>query len=439
MPNRKSLREILPKSATRKRVKAPSIDNTPEDQLLEDEHINYPEADQFLKQRQTRMPKKIIWLAGVVLVFFLVFLGSSFFTSVKAIIVPKQAKITIDNSVTAFGASAATGATSTEAVLVFETVSKEITREVTLPATGSKNVSRKATGQIAIFNDFSSEDQLLVTNTRFETPAGLIYRISEPVTVPGQKEQNGQTIPGQIVVTVTAEEAGSEYNLENSDFTIPGFEGTPRFEGFYARTVSPLAGGFVGQEKTVADSDRENAETTLKEELETLELNPSELEIPGTHIALPGGVFSTFKTEQTSGEGNNVIITGKMQVSALIFDKSKLASYLASRYVSDYNNEPVKLKTYDTVEMTILAEDPAISGLNLNSIEVDLKGNAHIIWTIDENNLKNVIAGKTKNSYTLAIADFPSILGIQLKFMPPWASTIPTDTDKITIIENLDE
>ena len=438
MPNRKSLREILPKSATRRRIKAPAINNTLENEL-EDEHINYPEADQFLKQRQTRVPKKIIWLAGVVLVLFLVFLGSSFFTSVKAIIVPKQAKITIDNSVTALSTNAVTSATSTEAVLVFETVSKEITREVILPATGSENVSRKASGQIAIFNDFSSEDQLLVANTRFETPAGLIYRISAPVTVPGQKEQNGQTVPGQIVVTVTAEEAGDDYNLENSDFTIPGFEGTPRFEGFYARTVSPLTGGFIGQMKTVADSDRENAETTLREELETLELDSSELEIPDTHIALPGGVFSTFNTEQTSGEGNNVIITGRMQVSALIFNKSKLASYLAGRYVSDYNNEPVKLKTYDTVQMTILEESSAISGPNLSSIEVDLKGNAHIIWTIDEDNLKNVIAGKTKNSYTLAIADFPSILGIQLKFMPPWASTIPMNTDKITVIENLDE
>ncbi|MEX0910224.1 MAG: hypothetical protein WDZ73_00515 [Candidatus Paceibacterota bacterium] len=436
MPNRKSLREILPKSATKRRVKAPTINNDLETET-EEEHPDYPEADQFLKQRQSRVPKKIIWIGGTILILFLIFLGSSFFTSVKAIIVPKQAKITIDNSVIALSSDLAQTAAATSTELIFETIAKEVTREVTLPATGSENVSKKASGQIAIFNDFSSEDQLLVTNTRFETPDNLIYRISEPVTVPGQVEQNGQTIPGQVVVTVTAEEAGNSYNLENSDFTIPGFEGTPRFEGFYARTITPIAGGFVGPMKTVAENDKLKAESTLKAELEALKLDSSELEIPETHIALPGGILSTFSTSQKSGEGDNVVITGKLEVSALVFEKSKLASYLADRYVSDYNNEPVKLKSYDSVQLALLKEEG--DTINLNSVEIDLKGNAHIIWIIDENNLKNVIAGKTKNSYTLAIADFPSILGIQLKFMPPWASTIPINPNKITIIEKLDE
>ena len=156
MPIRKSLREILPKSATRRRIKAPAINNTLENEL-EDEHINYPEADQFLKQRQTRVPKKIIWLAGVVLVLFLVFLGSSFFTSVKAIIVPKQAKITIDNSVTALSTNAVTSATSTEAVLVFFAVVEHA--DIKIPINITKKVFFKLLNNIY----FTSQNMIKLT------------------------------------------------------------------------------------------------------------------------------------------------------------------------------------------------------------------------------------------------------------------------------------
>ena len=52
---------------------------------------------------------------------------------------------------------------------------------------------------------------------------------------------------------------------------------------------------------------------------------------------------------------------------------------------------------------------------------------------------KEMIAGKTKSTYTLAIADFPAIQGISLKFMPPWASTIPSNINKITIVESVDD
>ena len=115
-----------------------------------------------------------------------------------------------------------------------------------------------------------------------------------------------------------------------------------------------------------------------------------------------------------------------------------MASYLADKYVPDYAGESVKIKNYDSLKLAVLDED--LSGAeNIDSIEVDLKGDAHLIWVIDEVKFKEMIAGKTKSTYTLAIADFPAIQGISLKFMPPWASTIPSNINKITIVESVDE
>src|SRR5690606_4341274 len=48
------------------------------------------------------------------------------------------------------------------------TVSKSAGKEVT--ATGEEEVERKASGEITIFNDFDTNEQRLIRNTRFETP-----------------------------------------------------------------------------------------------------------------------------------------------------------------------------------------------------------------------------------------------------------------------------
>lgn len=439
IPHRKSLREILPKSATRSRRVATRVNSVPVNDEIDTDNIDNEikeEMPMFNNRRQgSGVPKKMIWGGVVLAILFIVFVGSSFFTSVKAVVVPKQAKITVDNSVIA----TKDGLSASSTTLAFNTVSKEITKSVEVASNGTENVSRKATGKITIFNNFATEEQLLIANTRFETPDGKIYRISEPVTVPGQKSQSGKTIPGQISVTVTADQAGDSYNVDKVDFTIPGFEGTPRFDGFYARSITPISGGFIGQVKTITDADRLAAETSLKKDLEGQTLDPAQLEIPENNIALPGATFTTFSTDEKSIDGKNAVtLTGKLAVTAITFDKNLIASYLADKYVPDYAGESVKIKNYDSLKLAVLDED--LSGAeNIDSIEVDLKGDAHLIWVIDEVKFKEMIAGKTKSTYTLAIADFPAIQGISLKFMPPWASTIPSNINKITIVESVDE
>lgn len=438
IPHRKSLREILPKSATRRRAIS-RVNSTQISHEIEPDNIDNEikeDIPMFNNRRQERgIPKKMIWMGGLVVVLVLLFIGSSFFTSVKAVVVPRQAKITVDNSVMA----TKDGTSASSTILTFSTISKEITKSVEVASNGTENVSKKATGKITIFNNFGPEEQILITNTRFETPDGKIYRISEPVTVPGQKSQAGKTIPGQISTTVTADQAGDGHNVEKVDFTIPGFEGTPRFEGFYARSITPINGGFIGQVKTITASDRITAEAGLKKELEGQTLDASQLEIPGDYISLPGATFTTFSTEEKSVDGKNaVVLVGKLAVTAVTFNKNLLASYLADKYVPDYAGESVKIKTYDNLKLSVLDEGIS-SASNIDSVEVDLKGDAHLIWVIDEIKFKEMIAGKTKSTYTLAIADFPAIQGIRLKFMPPWASTIPSNVAKITIVESIDE
>src|SRR3989344_576101 len=54
-------------------------------------------------------------------------------------------------------------------------------------ASGSEHVERRAGGKITVYNEYSSNPQVLVQNTRFATPDGRIYRTDVKVTVPGAK------------------------------------------------------------------------------------------------------------------------------------------------------------------------------------------------------------------------------------------------------------
>jgi len=157
----------------------------------------------------------VIALVIVIVISFLIF---SLFSRAVITVTSQQEDITISG----------TFAAGTEAEIdVLEYELFTLTRESTevIKATGEKFVEAKSSGTIIIFNDFGTTEQRLVANTRFQTSNGLVYRIQDPVVVPGQTTNSkGETIPGSLEVRVVADKPGEEYNVEMSDFKLPGLE-----------------------------------------------------------------------------------------------------------------------------------------------------------------------------------------------------------------------
>ena len=104
-----------------------------------------------------------------------------------------------------------------------ETISFKITEKDFRPIIGEKEIKTKARGRIVIYNAFSSEDQLLVRRTRFETPDGKIYRISEQIIVPGAEIKDEKIAPSSVEAEIFADQPGEEYNIGLTGFIIPGF------------------------------------------------------------------------------------------------------------------------------------------------------------------------------------------------------------------------
>jgi len=101
----------------------------------------------------------------------------------------------------------------------------------------------KASGIITVFNEYSSSPQLLVASTRFLSSDGKIFRTIKDISVPGSEIINDEIIPDSINITVMADYPGIEYNISPSDFTIPGFKGSPKYVGLYGKSNTAMNGG----------------------------------------------------------------------------------------------------------------------------------------------------------------------------------------------------
>ncbi|HUD04345.1 MAG TPA: hypothetical protein VMR73_02515, partial [Candidatus Paceibacterota bacterium] len=207
--------------------------------------------------------KKLIVITVIILVAVIVLLLTTVFAKATVTITPATQTAAVNASL------AAEQGTTTTSAIDFEPITLTQKETVTVTGTGTKQVDTKATGTIIIFNSYSTATQKLVANTRFETAAGLIYRIDKSVVVPGETTKAGVTTPGSITATVTADQSGANYNIPLSDFTIPGFAGEPEFKGFFARSQTVMSGGFSGTVAIISDTDRANAQSTLKSDLKS--------------------------------------------------------------------------------------------------------------------------------------------------------------------------
>ncbi|MFA6273056.1 MAG: hypothetical protein WC673_00995 [Candidatus Paceibacterota bacterium] len=427
-PSRRSIRRI-PLSLGRRSTSQSERNDTDDKKMIEKEIENDPEQI-FKKRGKKRGPKLRIWLIAVGAV--LVLLAATIFVFSGAIVTiePRQKNITVDIEAVAKSSTiAAEGVGVNE--LVYETIAVGGVKTVYLQATGESKVEKKASGTIVVYNNYSSAPQRLIKNTRFETPTGLVYRIDKSIIVPGTRVEGGKTIPGSVEATVFADLPGPNYNMGLTDFTVPGFKGTPRYEGFYARSKTSMTGGFVGNVPT-APEDKMNeayasAEAELKQEL-TKKIGDQK---PDTFVWYPSALlFESVRQMPAEATGSMIALSVNATSTAVVFSKSVLSNYIAEHSLSDYDKEPVSIDKLEALTFTPRFSSGASVG---DPIPFSLTGNTAIIWQFDSNQLKSDLAGKNKKDVYSIIANYHGIARTSVVIRPFWKSQFPDNPNKIKI------
>lgn len=364
--------------------------------------------------RQVFSKKKIAFFSVLIFAFiFVVFLVSR-----------ESAKVYIYAKEMSQSANVSLGLNYTPLELSLEKV-------VSVKATGEEQVTQKATGRITIYNEYEEEEQRLLKETRFESPNGLIYRIPSSVVVPGlTRDASGNVVPGKLEVEVVADKAGEEYNIGASKFTVPGFKDLPQYDSFYAVSENPIEGGFDGVRKVISDSDREQAENTLKTQLKDDLIKMAQSKTTPDSLVLANESMILYEILGDKVDGNNVSVTARGTIKAVSFNSEEFSNSIAKSLFPVSDNENVSISNIPDLDITVTRTEEN------NRATVDVSGNMDFLWKNDIELLKEKLAGTEKDTIDETVQMFPGIDKISAEIMPFWSSTIPEDVSKIKIIDS---
>ncbi len=299
-------------------------------------------------------------------------------------------------------------------------------------ATGEKEINEKARGFITVYNEYSSSPQTLVATTRFESPEGKIFRIMESVTIPGAKVEQAQIIPSSIEVEVVADEAGEDYNIEPTDFTIPGFKGTPKFVGFYGQSKAPMSGGLTGKVKVASTEDVDKAEEGLIEELKNELRQALEEQIPDDLKIMEGGLkeeITTISTIEPGTKTDKFTIEMKALTQVLLYKEEDLKNLVDLNLISQVSDNKVPLSETQQISW----DEPVIDWVKGEAL-LSLKVEEEVAWQIDIQSLKQELVGQSEVEVRKYLANQEEIEKAKVSFWPFWVKKIPSQEKKIEII-----
>jgi len=315
-------------------------------------------------------------------------------------------------------------------IKVSETESREFS------ASGEKEVNAKAKGAVIIYNEYSSEPQTLVATTRFESGNGKIYRIEKNLLVPGAKIQEGRIIASSIEAEVVADLPGKEYNVGLTDFTIPGFKGTPKYAGFYAKSKTEITGGAIGKVKVVSADDLKKAEEELKAKLREKTAKLLEKQTPDKLKLLEQGEREEAVSAASAKENE---ITEKFTLEttlikeALLFDEEDIKKIAELNLVLQIGSGKKSLPKTQQIQIT----KPAIDwGQGKASFYLHVKED--VITEIDQDALKRELLGKNEVEVRKILAGYPEIKKAKVSFRPFWVKKVPMQENKVKITVSID-
>lgn len=289
------------------------------------------------------------------------------------------------------------------------------------------DIKAKAKGYVTIYNNYDSKSQKLVKNTRLSTSDGKIFRIDSTVIVPGK---TGQT-PGSIKVLAVADTYGGEYNIAATQFTIPGLKGTPKYNGFYAKSDTNMTGGDVGKRYLISAQDLKDAESKLMPKLESKLRDEVRKYKDENYIAIYETFTINYNNNRADIEKQPDINTLEEEAVArvVIVKKSTIANAIARLNISSYNgNDSVSLRNYDVLHLGFAGDNWSSSTV---TISAEYRGD--LVWNVDANKIKSELVGKKVDEFGGIMSRYVGVDTAKPVFRPMWVHTFPNTEKRIEV------
>lgn len=362
--------------------------------------------------------KKIILGLGVVAVIAFFALSNVF----------AHATITIKNS--------GSTETLTDVILpqpiTYTALTKNIEKTVTVSNPKMVTIQKKATGEVVLYNNFSTSPYELIATTRLETANGSVYRLLNDIKIPGKKVVGGKETPGSITVKVEADAPGDLYNARPGiELRIPGLiKGTGKYVNIYGKTANQFTGGQTGQtidttsQSTVTAIDE--AKSQVREQVIS-DFNQSNPEF----IVLPDSIQVTHSIGTITTKDDSAQIKVPITVKAIGLSKTDLSASLDT-YFAD---KKLKVDSTSITQLTYSVSTTENDTILKDKFNIKAAGQVAVTPTVSGVEIADKVAGKKASMALEEIRGFVAAQNeVEIKIWPFWKNTIPKTAEKIEII-----
>ena len=373
------------------------------------------------------------WVKAVLIPFFLVVVAGFgmlhfFFAKAQVIVWPETRDIHVTQDLVAD--------TTVQSINIAERVIPAQTLSVTknetrlFPASLKTVREDRASGTIRVFNAADTQPKTLVAQTRFVAEGGELFRTPERIVVPGGTQQGGKLVPGHIDVEVVGAEAGADYNIGASHFSLPGLSGSALFTAIYAESFEPMTGGSEREVSVVSSEDIERAKETLIEDVGAQARAELLRRVPSNRVADEGSIFidvqeaiSPIKPGSEIGQFN---VSVQLEAVAYTFAANDVTAFIDSLLVAEL--EPGEViaegKTRSSFNQTLVSQGESSLSLVVDAVAYPRQ---------DETELKLKLRGKSQADAQSALSLLPELKRTELSFWPFWISSVPNNIDKLLV------
>ncbi len=341
-------------------------------------------------------------------------------------VIPRTHTVLFDETAIFTAYPSSSGAAGT---LTFANESAVFEDSKIVPSEGVENVSERASGTVTVYNNYSAESVRLLANTRFEGPGGLIYRVPAEVMVPGKRG----TTPGQMDVTVFADQPGETYNIGPVEkFTLPGLKSTaPMYAGVYAKSTGPMTGGFIGERAAAGTGAVEGARAEVRSRLQEKIRELARAKTDGSHFAFADLARVTFESLPQTTESGGVKIAERARVELPVFGADQFASTIAESVSAGAEEGGIILNPGST--FSARPQGTASSTSMAAPIQFSLDGTAQLVWKVDTVLLSEALAGRDESAFQAIVEGFPGIEEAHARIEPFWSNVFPKDASALKI------
>ncbi len=285
---------------------------------------------------------------------------------------------------------------------------------------GTRTEDASAVGEVILVNE-SDIPQSLIATTRVLSKEGVLFRLTNGVTVPAA---------GSIKAEVYADVKGVSGNIAPTTFSIPGLSADKQ-KVIYAKSENPMSGG-VRTFGVVAVADVTKAEKIMLEEMKAKGSKTLESAADEGMTGVFDVVQYTFEPIAEVGkEVDSFTLKGKATVVGVWYDAAKAKTYA---------EEVLKKRVVDNSEiLSSMEPEPSIT-----LGEYDLLGStAQLTIThrglvnIDENSaeLQKVnFFGKSEDEVKRYVMSLKHVEGVEMVFKPLWNRSVPRVADNVEVI-----